>query len=105
MRYRETKRSWIMRQGMLPSQPLWEGIAVMDKAQSEKMKQYGAMLAIAIHLHERGLITDAEHHKLMAVSQKKYRPADSPAIRVSPTLNNNDTERVLRKEDLRGTRQ
>ena len=45
----------------------------MDKAHFEQIKQYGAMLAIAGHLHERGLITDAERRKLTAKLQKKYR--------------------------------
>ena len=92
----ETK---IMRTGMLPSQSLWGGAAIMDKAQFGKIKQYGAMLAIASHLHKRGLITDAEHHKLTAKLQKKYRPASGSAAGFSPVLNNL-TEKVPGKEDL-----
>lgn len=84
---------------MLPSQPLWGGIAVMDKAHFEQIKQYGAMLAIAGHLHKRGLITDAEHHKLTEEIQKKYRPASGSAAGFSPALNNL-TEKVPGKEDL-----
>lgn len=42
----------------------------MDKAQFEQIKQHGAMLAIASHLYKRGLITDAEYHKLTAQLQK-----------------------------------
>lgn len=84
---------------MLPSQPLWGGIAVMDKAHFEQIKQYGAMLAIAGHLHKRGLITDAERRKLTAKLQKKYRPAVGSAAGFSPALNNL-TEKVPGKEDL-----
>lgn len=69
----------------------------MDKTQFGKTKQYGAMLAIASHLHKRGLTTDIEHCKLMVEIQKKYRPAASSAIRLSPTLNNSNTEKVLTK--------
>lgn len=63
----------------------------MDKAHFEQIKQYGAMLAIAGHLHKRGLIT--------AKLQKKYRPAAGSAAGLSPALNNL-TEKVPGKEDL-----
>ena len=59
----------------------------MDKAHFEQIKQYGAMLAIAGHLHKRGLITDAERCKLTAKLQKKYRPAAGSAAGLSPALN------------------
>lgn len=88
-----------MRQGMLPSQPLWGGTAIMDKAQFEQIKQHGAMLAIASHLYKRRLITDAEYHKLTAQLQKKYRPATGSAAGLSPTLNSH-TEKVPGKEDF-----
>ena len=71
----------------------------MDKAHFEQIKQYGAMLAIAGHLHKRGLITDAEHHKLTEEIQKKYRPASGSAAGFSPVLNNL-TEKVPGQEDL-----
>lgn len=61
----------IMRPGMLPPRLLWKGAAVMDRARSEQLKQYGAMLAIASHLSKRGLITNAEHQELMTELQKK----------------------------------
>ena len=89
----------IMRPGMLPPRLLWKGAAVMDKTQFEQIKQHGAMLAIAGHLHKRGLITDAEHHKLTEEIQKKYRPASGSAAGFSPVLNNL-TEKVPGKEDL-----
>lgn len=88
-----------MRKGLLPSQPLWGGTAIMDKAQFEQIKQHGAMLAIASHLYKCGLITDAEYHKLTAQLQKKYCPATDSAAGVSPALNDH-TEKVLGKEDL-----
>ena len=88
-----------MRKGLLPSQPLWGGTAIMDKAQFEQIKQHGAMLAIASHLYKCGLITDAEYHKLTAQLQKKYCPATDSAAGVSPALNNL-TEKVPGKEDL-----
>lgn len=84
---------------MLPSQLLWGGTAVMDKAQFEQIKQHGAMLAIANHLYKRRLITDAEHHKLMAQLQKKCRPVAGSATGLSLTLNNH-TEKVPGKEDF-----
>ena len=71
----------------------------MDKAHFEEIKQYGAMLAIAGHLHQRGLITDAERRKLTAKLQKKYRPAAGSAAGFSPALNNL-TEKVPGQEDL-----
>lgn len=76
----------------------------MDKAQFGKIKQYGAMLAIASHLHKRGLITDAEHHKLTAKLQKKYRPVDSSPGSGSPAPKDKKQKEILRKEDLRKNR-
>lgn len=72
----------------------------MDKTQFEKIKQYGAMLAIAGHLYKRGLVTDAERRKLTAKLQKKYRrPAAGSAAGSSLALSNL-TEKIPGKEDL-----
>ncbi len=60
----------ILRPGVLPSQPLRGGIAVMDQIQFEQIKQHGAMLAIASRLYKCGLITNAEHRKIAAELQK-----------------------------------
>lgn len=71
----------------------------MDQAQFEQIKQCGAMLAIASCLNKRGLITDAEHHKLTEKLQKKYRPVAGSAAGLSLTLNSH-TEKVPGKEDF-----
>lgn len=71
----------------------------MDKTQFEKIKQYGAMLAIAGHLYKRGLVTDAERRKLTAKLQKKYRPTAGSAAGSSLVLSNL-TEKIPGKEDL-----
>lgn len=99
MRGKETKRPSTMRQGMLPPQPLWGGAAIMDKTQFGKIKQYGAMLAIASHLYKRGLVTDAERRKLTVKLQKKYRPSAGSAAG-SSLARNNLAEKVPGKEDL-----
>ena len=73
----------VLRPGVLPSQPLWEGAAVMDKTQFEQIKQCGAMLAIASCLYKRGLVTNTEYRKLTAEIRKKYRPAASSQEKAS----------------------
>ena len=45
----------------------------MDQTHPGRVKECGAMLAIAGRLYKRGLITPAEYSKAAAELQKKYR--------------------------------
>lgn len=70
----------------------------MDKARFEQMKGHGATLAIAGRLYKRGLITTAEHRRVVTESRKKHRPAASSRGSGSPASKRKQTE-VLGKEE------
>ena len=73
---------------MLPSQALWGGIAIMNQAQFERDKEYGAATAIANHLYHRELISLHEYQTLTAVFMRKYCPMVSSGQSHSPGKTN-----------------
>ena len=67
------QKTQVLQPGMLHAQPLWGGIAIMDKAQFEREKERGAMIAIARQMLRRKLITQEEYRKLtQALAQGIY---------------------------------
>lgn len=58
----------------------------MEQTQPGRVKQCGAMFAIAGRLYKRGLITSAEYSKVAAELQEKYRLTASTLGGSSPAL-------------------
>ena len=59
---------------MLYAQPLWGGIAVMDKVQFKREKERGVAIAIARQMLRRELITPEEYRKLTQVLTREQCP-------------------------------
>ena len=64
----------VLQPGMLHAQPLWGGIAVMDKTQFKWEKERGAAIAIARQMLHRKLITPEEYQKLTQVLTQEQHP-------------------------------